>query len=72
VFDGVNGWLVPPGDAHALADACERAIIGRGRLAEMGEESRAIVERDFTLDAVTDRLLAMYRELLAPVSASRR
>jgi glycosyltransferase involved in cell wall biosynthesis len=69
VFDGVNGWLVPPGDAHALADACERAIIERGRLAEMGEESRAIVERDFTLDAVTDRLLAMYRELLTPVSA---
>jgi glycogen synthase len=71
VFDGVNGWLVPPGDAHALADACERAIIERARLAEMGEESRAIVERDFTLDAVTDRLLEMYRELLAPVSASR-
>jgi glycogen synthase len=65
VFDGVNGWLVPPGDAHALADACERAIIDRGRLMHMGEQSRAIIERYFSLDAVTDQLLDVYRELLS-------
>ena len=69
VFDGVNGWLVPPGDAQALADACARAIGDRNRLSEMGEESRAIVERDFSLDAVTDRLLEMYRELLSEADA---
>ncbi len=69
VFDGVNGWLVAPGDAHALADACERAIVERARLAEMGEASRAIVERDFSLDAVTDRLLDVYRELLTDSQA---
>ena len=69
VFDGVNGWLVPPGDAHALADACARAMVDRHRLSEMGEESRAIVERDFSLDAVTDRLLDLYRELLSEADA---
>lgn len=70
VLDGVNGWLVPPGDANALADACERAIVDRGRLTRMGEQSRALVEREFSLSAVTDRLLEMYRELLTPVPTS--
>lgn len=64
VVDGVNGWLVPPGDVLALAAALRAAVADRARLRLMGVESRAIVEREFSWTAATDRLLDVYRELL--------
>jgi glycosyltransferase involved in cell wall biosynthesis len=69
VKPGVNGWLVPPGDADALARAIRDALSDRRRLAAMGAESRAIVEQAFTWPVVTDRLLALYRELLTSPGA---
>ena len=65
VLDGVNGWLVPPGDSDALAAALAEALADPARLGHMGAESRAIVEREFSWTAATDTLLAVYRELLA-------
>jgi glycosyltransferase involved in cell wall biosynthesis len=50
VTDGVQGLLVAPGDAEALASALERVLAdGEGRR-RMGEQGRATVCRDF--DAV--------------------
>ena len=64
MLDGVNGWLVPPGDSVALAAAIREALADPVRLAHMASESRAIVEREFSWTAATDTLLAVYRELL--------
>jgi glycosyltransferase involved in cell wall biosynthesis len=64
VLQDVNGWLVEPGDASALAGAIREALSDRGRLSPMGAESRAIVEREFSWTAATDRLLDVYRELV--------
>jgi glycosyltransferase involved in cell wall biosynthesis len=64
VLDDVNGWLVAPGDAAALAAALAKALSDRAGLQRMGIESRAIVEREFSWTAVTDRLLDVYRELV--------
>ena len=64
VIDGVNGWLVRPGDARALADALRAAASDHTRLRLMGAESRVIVEREFSWTAATDRLMDVYRELL--------
>jgi len=64
VFDGVNGWLVAPGDAFAFASAVREALSDRARLRRMGDESRALVEREFSWSAATDRLLDVYRELV--------
>jgi glycosyltransferase involved in cell wall biosynthesis len=66
VRPGINGWLVSPGDAQALADAIRTALSNRERLIAMGLEGRAIVEREFSWDAVADRLVALYEELLSP------
>jgi glycosyltransferase involved in cell wall biosynthesis len=41
VLPGETGWLVPPGDAAALADALGAAVTAPGRLAAMGEAGRA-------------------------------
>ncbi|MBI4522015.1 MAG: glycosyltransferase family 4 protein [Gemmatimonadetes bacterium] len=64
VIPGVNGWLVEPGDAGALAGALGEALRGHERWAEMGAEARGMVERSFSLDAVTDQLLQVYDELV--------
>lgn len=61
---GVNGWLVRPGDAAALAAAIGDALTSRERRARLGEASRAIVADEFAWPAVTDRLLALYDEML--------
>jgi glycosyltransferase involved in cell wall biosynthesis len=64
VKPGVNGWLVDPGDERALAAAIGEALSDPARLGVMGAESRAIVEREFSWRAATDRLLDVYEELL--------
>jgi glycosyltransferase involved in cell wall biosynthesis len=65
VIPGVNGWLVEPGDPSALAAAILDALTSRERLATMGAEGRRIVERTFAWSVVTERLLLLFRELVA-------
>jgi glycosyltransferase involved in cell wall biosynthesis len=64
VRDGVTGWLVPPGDAPALAGAL-RAAMGAGTaLARMGAAGRGLVEEEFSWERSTDRMLAVFEELV--------
>ena len=64
VRPGENGWLVPPGDASALAGAISGALADPARLARFGLAGRAIVEREFSWTAVGDATIALYRHLL--------
>ena len=64
VRPGINGWLVSPGDPSALAAAISGAMANPARLAAMGMESRAIVEREFSWAAAGAATLEMYEELL--------
>jgi glycosyltransferase involved in cell wall biosynthesis len=64
VRDGVTGWLVPPGDAPALARALRTAIGAGTKLATMGVAGRALVEAEFSWDRSADRMLAVFGELL--------
>lgn len=65
VRPGVNGWLVPPGDASALAAAISGATGDPVRLAVMGQAGRTIVEREFSWDVAGAETLQMYDDLLA-------
>ena len=40
IRDGVDGWLVPPRDARAVAEALERWIEAPSRVRQMGENGR--------------------------------
>jgi glycosyltransferase involved in cell wall biosynthesis len=64
VIPGVTGWLVPPGNEDALGAAIGKALSDGGRLVSMGAAARALVEKEFSWRAATDRLLSAYGELL--------
>ena len=65
VLDGETGWLTPPGDATALAEALRETLgasaAERERMAAAGQ---AHVRRNFTLEEMCSATLDVYRELL--------
>ncbi|ODS55737.1 MAG: hypothetical protein ABS36_09055 [Acidobacteria bacterium SCN 69-37] len=65
VRPGVNGWLVPPDDADALAEALIATADAGERLRTMGDDSRAIVEREFAWTVIVKRQIAVYDALVA-------
>lgn len=70
VVDGVNGWLVPPRDTTALAEALSRALyLSEQERCEMGEAGRAIVEERFTPEAQIPKIGRLYQKLLAEHSS---
>ena len=61
-----TGWRVPPGDASALADALESALmLGATARDAIALRARAHVEANFSLEQMTEKTLAIYRAALA-------
>ncbi len=58
VEPGINGFLVPPRNAGALARAMTHFIGEPDVIREMGRQSRCIAEDRFDVEFVTDSLLA--------------
>jgi phosphatidylinositol alpha-mannosyltransferase len=70
VSDGVDGVLVPPGDAQRLAEELQRAHHEPERLTAMGRAARQSAER-YAWPHVADRVTAVYeRALAAPQAAN--
>jgi glycosyltransferase involved in cell wall biosynthesis len=65
VRDGINGRLIPPGDAAALATALDQLLSDPGLARSMGAAGRRIVEQEFSIDAMVQGNLQIYRRLLA-------
>jgi glycosyltransferase involved in cell wall biosynthesis len=63
VVHGESGFVVPPEDVEALAEAIARA--SRADLAAMGLRARAAVERSATVETVAEAVVAVYRRLAA-------
>lgn len=63
VQDGVNGVLVPPGDGPALGTALGRLLGDAALRRRLGEGGRALMRREFSIAAMVDGNLAVYREL---------
>lgn len=60
-----TGWLVPPGDARALADRLGAALaLGVEERRQLGERAARHVARSFTLEAMKRGTLAVYDRLL--------
>ena len=73
VVPGETGWLVPPGDADAWADAIEDALsAGPHAWARMGQEGMARARSLYSVDAMAAATLAVYAELLASRASAPR
>lgn len=64
VRDGVNGLLVPPGDAAALAAAIKQPLADPALAGRLGQGGRRLVRDAFSVEAMVEGNLAVYRELL--------
>ena len=65
VTDGVNGFLVPPRDPGAIADAVLRLANEPELRERFGERSRERAVTQFAFTVVAERTESVYRELLA-------
>lgn len=66
VADGVDGFLVPPANAPALAEAIGKiASMPDDARAAMGAAGRAKVEREYGWERIGDRLETLYAAVLA-------
>lgn len=59
------GWLVPPGDVDALAEALSEIVSAPVQAASRGSAARRRAEQMFSLLAVADRYEDLYASLLA-------
>lgn len=62
VEDGRTGWLVPPGDAAALADRILQLVRRPEETRRVARQGRSIVEERFGWDRILDGVTATYRE----------
>ena len=64
VRDGVNGLLIPPGDAAAVGAAIDGVLSDPVLAARLGEGGRRLVRELFSVDAMVTGNLEIYRELM--------
>lgn len=69
IADGVTGFVTPPGDTAALADALDRLLADGGLRARMAVAARARAEARFGLERQVDTLLAVWQQMVAAVPA---
>jgi glycosyltransferase involved in cell wall biosynthesis len=65
VEDGASGFLVPRGDAAALADRMALALAAEDRLRDMGLHGRGRVIEDFGFAAQARQYRRLFEELTA-------
>lgn len=61
VITGHNGYLVPVRSVAPLADAIHRLLQSPEERRSMGANGRRLVERHFSLNAIVDQTMALYR-----------
>jgi len=66
VVHGENGFLVPPKDDQALADALRKLILNASLRRSMGEKSRFIALNHFSQRLIITETLAVYHAMIRP------
>ena len=63
VLDGRTGWLMPIGDAQALAAGLARVLEDEAMRLRMSAEARVLAEQEFSREREASAFEALYREL---------
>jgi len=71
VEEGRTGYLVPPGDARALAGRLAEVLAHPDGLASVRREARRVVSEAFSIEHAVDRFLDLYERVLNPAVATR-
>ncbi len=71
IVPGETGWLAPPGDAGALAQAIGQALaLSDGERRALSDRTIAHIARNFSKQVMCDKTIEVYREVLAlPIDA---
>ena len=64
ISDGVTGFLVPPGDPAAMADAVLRVLGDRALGAALGNAARERAVSKFSCDRLVGNMAALYEDVL--------
>lgn len=72
VEDGVNGFLVNPGEKERLREQILKLLKDRGLRERMGEDNVKKIDSEFRSDKVADRFYAEYRQLVERTRADGR
>ncbi|MCC7519880.1 MAG: glycosyltransferase [Verrucomicrobiae bacterium] len=64
IEDGATGFLVPPNDSTAMADALARLLVDPALRARMGAAGRQRFEAKFAFADMYARMLGLYREIV--------
>jgi len=64
IEDGKNGFIVPPGDAIAMAEKLSHLIDNHDLRIRMGNQARQIAETKYSYSALIDKTLKVYQKTL--------
>lgn len=64
VRDGVDGFLVPPGDAMAMVERVRHLTADPARAWHMGAAGRARMAADFSAEAFYQQIMAIYEDVV--------
>jgi glycosyltransferase involved in cell wall biosynthesis len=64
ITHGETGWLVPPGNVDALAEAIKLFLTDKARARAIADAGRELIEKQFSVSAVVDGLQTLYESEL--------
>jgi glycosyltransferase involved in cell wall biosynthesis len=71
VEEGISGYLVPPGRPEPLAKAILKMLGDSEKMQSMGAAGYERVRREFTFEAQTEKLEAIYHQMINGFRAPR-
>jgi glycosyltransferase involved in cell wall biosynthesis len=64
VEDGINGFLVEPGNTEEISQAVTRLLVDQELASRLGDSGRDLVRSKFSIEAMVKGNLAVYRSLM--------
>ncbi len=72
VVPGETGFLVPPADPKALADALNKVLRDKEMAHRFGQAGRKRVVDHFSWSSIAEKTIAMYKDLLEEWNAGKK